>query len=326
MNKIQFEMINNNIKKYRKSVLCSTLYITIFIFLFSIIFLTIIYSIKNNNILLGDNKLIILLVFIININIIILLLIFKGKEINKILINSSLYFEYRKIINKEPIKIKVNNKSEFISKLKFILRDNKYKIIKVNESGSIILEAKKNKLSIMLLTTYLVRVYFFEKLTMSDLKKVLLSSFKKTESTFRATISHIILLSNDLEEEAKEFLNYSLKINEGINKYVIPISMNLTNGDVYFKKTELIFGSLLKNEINYITYKLFDQEKQFKLSFLFYKFLIFIFNILILTPILYLYYVYKQNLLVNFKILGLLILLIFLTAIISSFDFLKKRI
>ncbi|QVK17034.1 hypothetical protein KHQ81_09050 [Mycoplasmatota bacterium] len=330
MNKIEYEKVKENIRHFKqiqyKAVLC-IIFLTIFI---GLIFFLIVYYLVNKNTLVDETKLVFLILTILDLCLVIATLVYKGRDIDDTIKKASIFAEYKKINSKVTINLKPSSKELFLSELNSRLVKLRYCVKESNLiENNLILNAKKNKFSISVLFLLVknIKVYSYKKLTIEDIKRKIQYNYRKSNNNKffpKTTITYVCFLSNEYTEEVIEYLEYLYNENNGVTDYIVPLGINLSNGDVYFKKSKLYFRILVRNELYYSIYKLLGGNiSQFRNRFIGYRIYCLLFSVSVIAPFIYVYYLSKKELPINFSILGLIIVFTFLMGFAGSRDVIK---
>ncbi|MFH0766555.1 MAG: hypothetical protein ABII85_01290 [Bacillota bacterium] len=323
MKKKEYDDIKKLKDEYRKYSINAIFYISILILLFVLIFaLLILYFIKKESISQIQLKYLII-IGIIDVILITLFLLLRGKAISFSLVKAGQYLEYMKMSTTKQIKHKSFNNEEFITNLNLNIEKMKFNVTNNDLNNEIIFNAYKN--TWLKLKSYNIIVYTIENITIDKIENIVRTVFKESASFPKISITYVYFISNVFDEKVIEYLNSSYKLNELGNKYIIPIGIDLLTKDVYFKKVIIIYRYLIRNQINYMIYRLFNEHAQFNNRYLMYMIFRYLFYISMLSIPVYLIALKHTFTILNLVTIGIIVFIGTISAGISSWDLMKIR-
>ncbi|HCB66678.1 MAG TPA: hypothetical protein DEP70_03840 [Acholeplasmataceae bacterium] len=323
MKKREFEDIQKSKEEYRKYTTKAIAYGSILILLFGLIFaLLILYTINKESI--SQLKLTyITIIGIVDLILICLFLLLKGKAINICLKKASQYFQYMAISMTKQIKHKSFSNQEFITNLNLNIEKMKFNVTNSDLNNEIIFTAYKNTL--LKLKSYNIIVHTIENITIDKIENIIRTVFKESIPYPKISITYIYFVSKVFDENVIEYLNSSYKLNELGNKYIIPIGIDLLTEDVYFKKVTIIYRYIIRNQINYTIYQLFNEHVEFNNRYLIYMIFRYLFYISMLSIPVYLIAIKHTFSILNLVTIGIIIFIGAIFAGISTCDLMKIR-
>lgn len=260
MKKEVYDDIKIKKNQYQRSyLLFNLIIITVLILsLFAVLLLTNINYSQIENI---DNLLKLILSFIA-ILIVILILVPYAKRFKDDSEKAEKYKEFKNIYNSVPITVNLNKKDKYIEKLSEKLKGNGYKAIRSNSNKNALSFEKKyiNPFLLQFISKKFI-IINFEEITLEYIKNKVGYELRKNMvkyNVLKANHIYLCIILENFSDDLIEYLKYNYKYKDEFLTYIIPIGIELSSGNVYFKKRTKFMP--FNNQFNYTIYEIFGKD------------------------------------------------------------------
>lgn len=260
MKKVVYDEIRNKKTLYKRIYLLFNLIQTtvLILILFAVFLLT---SINYSQIEHIYNLLKFIL-SIISILTIVIILIQYRERFKDYSIKAENYKEFKHIYNTVPITFKLNKKDEYIKRLIRKLKENGYKAMNTKSNNNII-SFRKTYINPLLLQFISKKFLIIssEEINLEYIKNKVGYELRKNMIKYnilKARHIYICIISEKFSDDLIEYFKYDYKYRDEFLTYIIPIGIDLSSGNVYFKKRTKFMP--FYNQFNFTIYRILGKN------------------------------------------------------------------